>query len=592
MASDAMPPFMLESIALLGAAVIAVPLAKRLGLGAVLGYLAAGVAIGPYGARLISDTDAILHTAELGVVLLLFVIGLELKPARLWRMRRDIFGLGSAQVLLTGSILAMMALTVFADWRVAAVAGFGMALSSTAFALQILQERGQLSTSYGQRSFAILLLQDIAIVPLLAAVTVIAPSVAGDDTPIWQEAATSLAAIAAVVIVGRYILNPLFTFLARWGAREVMLLAALLVALGSALTLHLAGLSMALGAFIAGVLLAESSFRHTLEADIEPFRSLLMGLFFMAVGMAFELSVVVTAWPLILGGVIVVMSVKGALLWALTRIFDSTNTDALRIAVTLPQGGEFAFVLFGAAGTAGLMGADINAQLTAIVVLTMVMTPVVSAGLDRVAARLRERGVAPEVVESFDEAKACVLICGFGRFGMVAAQMLTSEGIEITAIDNRTDRIDYARKLGYKIYYGDTTRADVLRAAGAADAAIVALCIERDDVMHKAVDMIRDEFPGPQIYCRATDRAHAIELAKQQVDFQVRETFESGIVFGRAALEALAIPADRIADIEEDVRQRDLERLKLQMRDGFFAGTDILHARTPPRNAARSENEA
>lgn len=591
MASVATPPLLLESIALLGAAVIAVPLAKRFGLGAVLGYLAAGIAVGPYGASLFSDPEAILHTAELGVVLLLFVIGLELKPARLWRMRRDIFGLGATQVMLTGALLALMAIPVFGDWRIAAVAGFGLALSSTAFALQILQERGQLSTTYGQRAFAILLFQDIAIVPLLAAVALLAPQVAGEDTPIWQETATSLAAIGAVIIVGRYVLNPLFAYLAKWGAREIMLIAALLVALGSALTLHLAGLSMALGAFIAGVLLAESSFRHTLEADIEPFRSLLMGLFFMAVGMAFDLSVVVTAWPIILGGVILVMSVKGALLWALSRIFDSTNTDALRIAVTLPQGGEFAFVLFGAAVTAGLMNSGVSAQLTAIVILTMVMTPVVSAGFDRIAARLRERGVAPEVVESFEEAKSRVLVSGFGRFGMVAAQMLTSEGIEITAIDTQPERIEYARKQGYKVYYGDTTRADVLRAAGAADAAIIALCIERDDVMSRAVQMIRSEFPNARIFCRATDRAHAIDLAKQQVDFQIRETFESGIVFGRAALEELNIPPDRIIAIEEDVRLRDLERLRLQMKDGIFAGSDILHTRTP-RNQTQNRTDS
>ncbi|WP_205470658.1 cation:proton antiporter [Breoghania sp. L-A4] len=392
-----------------------------------------------------------------------------------------------------------------------------------------------------------------------------------------------------MVITGRYLLNPLFSFLAKWGAREVMLIAALLVALGSAAIMHLAGLSMALGAFIAGVLLAESSFRPTLEADIEPFRSLLMGLFFMAVGMAFDLGAVLDAWPLIALGVVVVMSVKGALLWALTRIFGATNSDALRISVTLPQGGEFAFVLFSAAVAANLMDETWATQFTAIVILTMVMTPVGAAAFDRLAARLRERGIAPQVMDSFEEAKSSVLVSGFGRFGMMAAQMLTSEGIEIIAIDNRPERIEYARKLGYKVYYGDTTRADVLRAAGAADAAIIALCIERDDVMNRAVTMIRSEFPKARIFCRATDRAHAIDLTRQQVDFHIRETFESGIVFGRAALAALDIPTDRINAIEEDVRHRDEERLQLQLRDGYFAGADFLHAKTPRKEPSKTE---
>ncbi|PTW62270.1 Kef-type potassium/proton antiporter (CPA2 family) [Breoghania corrubedonensis] len=590
MATEAAPPFLLESVVLLGTAVIAVPLAKRLGLGAVLGYLGAGILIGPHGLGLFRNAETVLQVSELGVVLLLFLIGLELTPSRLWHMRRDIFGLGTAQVVLTGLILTALISALADSWRVAAVAGFGMALSSTAFALQLLQERGQLQTSYGQRAFAILLLQDIAIVPLLAGVALMAPGSGEPKGPLWQEAGTAVAAIGSVLVVGRYGLNPLFSFLTRWGAREVMLIAALLVALGSASVLHLAGLSMALGAFIAGVLLAESSFRHTLEADIEPFRSLLMGLFFMAVGMTFALDVVFASWPVILAGVVLVMSVKGLLLWALARIFGASNTDALRIATTLPQGGEFAFVLFSSAAALNLMNQNDKSGLIAVVIVTMMMTPLVCAAYDRIAARLRARGVAPEVVESFEEAKASVLICGFGRFGMVAAQMLSAEGIAITAMDRNARRIDYARKLGYKVYYGDITRADVLRSAGADQAAVIALCVERDDIMRKAIDCIRENFHNARIYCRATDQAHAIDLTKLGVDFHVRETFESGILFGRAALEALAIPADRIATIEEDVRQRDSEVLRLQLTGGLFAGADILHARTPRKEPKHSED--
>ncbi|MDJ0930257.1 cation:proton antiporter [Breoghania sp.] len=354
--------------------------------------------------------------------------------------------------------------------------------------------------------------------------------------------------------------------------------------------LHVVGLSMALGAFIAGVLLAESSFRHTLEADIEPFRSLLMGLFFMTVGMTFALDVVFDAWPLILAGVIIVMSVKSVLLWGLSRTFGASNTDALRVATTLPQGGEFAFVLFSSATVLNLMSRDEKSGLIAVVILSLMMTPIVCAVFDRIAERLRARGVAPEIVESFDEAKASVLICGFGRFGMVAAQMLAAEGISITAMDRNARRIDYARKLGYKVYYGDITRADVLRSAGAEEAAVIALCVERDDIMHKAIEYVRENFPHARIYCRATDQAHAIDLTKMGVDFHVRETFESSILFGRAALEALAIPPERIVTIEEDVRRRDTERLQLQLTGGLFAGTDILHACTPRKKVEHSED--
>ena len=589
MASDVTPPFLIEAVALLGTAVVAVPLAKRVGLGAVLGYLGAGMLIGPHGVALISDPETILRVAELGVVLLLFLIGLELNPGRLWQLRRDIFGLGTAQVLITGLALTALVLLVNDSWRMAFVAGFGIALSSTAFALQLLQERGQLKTSYGQRAFAILLLQDIAIVPLLASVTLLAPVSGEPVSPLWVEAFIAVSAIIVVLLVGRYALNPLFSFLTRSGAREVMLIAALLVALGSAMLLHLVGLSMALGAFIAGVMLADSSFRHTLEADIEPFRSLLMGLFFMAVGMTFALDVVIDAWPLILLGVLSVMSIKGALLWALSRLFGASNTDALRIATTLPQGGEFGFVLFSAAFAHGLMNEDEKSTLIAVVILSMMLTPFVCAIYDRIATSLRAHGVAPEVVESFGEASTNVLICGFGRFGMVAAQMLAAEGIAITAMDRDAKRINYARKLGYKVYYGDITRADVLRSAGAGEAAVIALCVENDEVMHRAIGCIRENFPTARIYCRATDRAHAIDLTREGVDFHIRETFESGIVFGRAALAALAIPPERIADIEEDVRRRDFERMQMQLAGGLFAGTDILHARTPRTEKKQNE---
>ncbi|MEP4271369.1 MAG: monovalent cation:proton antiporter-2 (CPA2) family protein [Roseibium sp.] len=593
MAVEGAPPFFAESIVFLAATVVAVPIAKRLGLGSVVGYLAAGAAIGPYGMQLLGSGEDVLHVAELGVVLLLFVIGLELDPKKLWRMKRDIFGLGTAQVVLTGLTFFGIGRLAGYSFSTSLVAGFGLALSSTAFALQILQERGQLSSAYGQRAFGILLLQDIAIVPLLAMVAILAPG-EGPSTfaQIASEILIVLGAVAAVILTGRYLISPVFLLLAASRAREVMLTAALLVALGSAGIMHAVGLSMALGAFLAGVLLAESSFRHTLEADIEPFRSLLMGLFFVAVGMSLNVALVMEHWMGVAAGVSIVMVDKGSYLWVLSRSTGSPNSDALRIAVTLPQGGEFAFVLFTAAIGNSLLDYQTANLLNAIVILSMLLTPVACLGLDKLAARVKARGVENPSIETFEEATPTVLVVGFGRFGMVVAQILTSEGLEITAIDNRPDRIQYARKQGYKVFYGDATRADVLAAAGADKAALVAMCIENDKVMAKAIDLVREGFPDTLIFCRATDRAHALDLTKRGVDFQIRETFESSVVFGRAALEALGTPLDRIDQIEEDVRYRDEERLAVQLTEGMYAGADRLHKVTPRRPQPKEEHDA
>ncbi|NBN64440.1 potassium transporter TrkA [Microvirga tunisiensis] len=586
MAAEAAPPLFNEAILFLAATVVAVPLARRLGLGSVVGYLAAGLAIGPYGLNAFGAADAILPVAELGVVLLLFMIGLELDAGRLWRMRRDILGLGGAQVLVTGALLTLLLRGAGASWPPALIAGLGLALSSTAFALQILQERGQLATPYGQRGFAILLFQDIAIVPLLALVAILAPAGAGPASgSALAEVGVTVLAVVAVILAGRYLVSPVFLVLARSRAREVMLAAALLVALGSAGIMQMVGLSMALGAFLAGVLLAESSFRHTLEADIEPFRSLLMGLFFVAVGMSLDLGYLAGAWHLVALAVPVLMLVKGAVLWGLARLFGSTNADALRIAVTLPQGGEFAFVLFSAAVLKGVIAPDLASLLTATVILSMLFTPLACLGLDRVAARLQPAGGGHAVVESFGAAVPVVLIVGFGRFGRTVAQILTSEGLAVTAIDNDPDRLAYARALGYRVSYGDATRQDVLSAAGAADAAMIALCVESETVMQQAILALRRLNPAARLYCRATNRHHALALTRLGVEYQIRETFESSLAFGRAALAGLGIPPDRIAQIEEDVRRRDGERMALQLEQGEDAGNDRLHAVTPRRPA-------
>ena len=586
MASSAEATYLTEAIVFLGAAVVAVPIAKRLGVGSIIGYLVAGMVIGPFGLSFIKTTDAIVPIAELGVVLLLFVLGLELKPERLWRMKSDIFGLGSSQIVLTGFILTGIFLLFGLPKPIAVIGGFGMALSSTAFAVQILQERGHFSSAYGQRAFGILLMQDIAIVPLLAMVNIIAPaSGAESHESVTNQIGVTVAAVLIVIVVGRYVLSHVFTMLAATKAREIMLAAALLVALGSAAIMHLAGLSMALGAFLAGIMLAESSFRHTLEADIFPFRSLLMGLFFMTVGMTLDLPVTLSQLPIILAGVVVVMSAKGFILWLLAKVTGSSQSDAVRIAVSLPQAGEFAFVLFAAATSAGLQSASFTV-MSAIVILTMIMTPFVGKGHDAVMRYLAKRNpdrTEPEIQE-IDEGQPHVLVVGFGRFGMIVSQMLMAEGLRIVAIDNNTNRIAVARKYDLPVYYGDATREDVMRLAGADEALLIALCVENELVMAKSIDLIKEHFPKAAIYCRATDRAHAMELTLREVDFHIRETFESGINFGRSALDHLGISTERIQEIEEDVRQRDLELLVHQIKAGEVKDTNLGRV-TPHRKS-------
>jgi len=581
---DAGGMILIDALVLLAAAVIAVPLFKRLGLGIVLGYLAAGLALGPWGLALFSRPDAILSIAELGVVLLLFIIGLELNPSRLWTMRRDIFGLGAAQVLICGAVLTLTALyggglTLSA----ALVAGFALALSSTAFGLQMLQEQGQLKSAYGQRTLAILLFQDLSIVPLLLALPLLAPAAGGDaEGPAWLALVHVTAALVGVVLAGRFLLNPLFTLLARIDAREVMIAAALLVVFGAAFAMHKAGLSMALGAFLAGVMLAESSFRHQLEADIEPFRALLLGLFFIGVGMSIDIATIAGSWLLVASGVVVVLAFKVFLIWLAARLFGASNADALRSAVTIPQGGEFGFVLFSAAVAAQVLEPDEANILAAIVVLTMAATPPLRAGFEYAARRLSAQGVSPDIVATFETARPRIIVLGFGRFGQIVAQMFMAEGLELVAIDRDPDRIAAARKYGYTVYYGDATRPDILRAAGADTAVLIALCINNRTQMAKAIDSIRTAFPDVALFCRAADRSHVLELNAKGVDFAIRETFESGIAFGRAALEHIGLAAERIAAVEADVRWRDNERMRRQTEAGDLAGVEMLHKRTPP----------
>jgi glutathione-regulated potassium-efflux system protein KefB len=575
--------FLSFALVLLGACVVSVPIARRLKLSPIVAYLAAGAIIGPWGIGLIRAPSTILAVAEFGIVLMMFVIGLELELSRLIAMRRDIFGLGAAQLVLTAAAIGALALALnLVGWRGAAIAGLALALSATAVALEILEERGDLHLVYGQRAFAILLFQDMAVVPLIALLPLLAPGGAGHGD--LAGAATSVAlvagAIAAVVVAGRYLLNPFFRLLSETGAREVMTAAALLVVLGAGLLMLAVGMSMALGAFLAGVLLAESNYRHELEADIEPFRGLLLALFFLGVGMTIDLDVVRAHPWLILAAAVVITLVKGAIVWVLYRATCVRRGEALRAGSILTGAGEFAFVLFPLGASLGVLDPEERSLLTAIAALTMLLGPPVAALAD-LAIRRFARGTTPEP-EEFDGVTGSVLVIGFGRFGQIVSQCLVAEGVDVTAIDVSAGMIQNAARFGFKVYYGDGTRLDVLRAAGAGNARVIAVCIDDKRAATRIVEMARAEFPGVKLFVRSYDRVHSLELIAKGVDYETRETFESAIAFGRHTLEELGLDAARAGEIEEEVRRRDRDWLALQQAGDAYAAAEINLYHTLP----------
>jgi glutathione-regulated potassium-efflux system protein KefB len=571
------------ALILLGACVVSVPIARRLKLSPIVAYLAAGVVIGPWGIGVIRAPSTILGVAELGIVLMMFVIGLELELSRLIAMRRDIFGLGAAQLVITAAVIGGLALALhLTTWRGAVIAGLALALSATAVALEILDERGDLHRVYGQRAFAILLFQDMAVVPLIALLPLLAPGGAdhGDVAKTMTSVALVIAAIAAVVLAGRYLLNPFFRLLAETGAREVMTAAALLVVLGAALLMLLVGMSMALGAFLAGVLLAESNYRHELEADIEPFRGLLLALFFLSVGMTIDIDVVRAHPWLIVTAAVAITAIKAAIVWGLFRPTCVHPSEALRSGAILTGAGEFAFVLFPLGASLGVLDAEQRSVLTAIAAVTMLLGPPVAA-LSEVAIRRFVRDPTPEP-ETFDGVSGSVLLIGFGRFGQIAAQCLLAEGVDVTAIDVSAGMIQNASRFGFKVYYGDGTRLDVLRAAGAGNARVIAVCIDDRRAATRIVEMVRAEFPGVKLFVRSYDRVHTLELIAKGVDYELRETFESALAFGVHALEALGLDSERARDIEAEVRRRDLERLALQEAGDIYAGAELMPYHTLP----------
>ena len=573
--------FLTFGLVLLAAAVLSVPIARRLGLSAIVAYLIAGIVIGPHGLAAFGTPESIIPVSELGVVMLLFLIGLELELGRLVALRRAIFGLGAAQLALTALAIGALAYLVgLVDWRGAVVAGVALAMSATAIALEILEERGQLQQDYGQRAFAILLFQDMAVVPLLAVLPLLAQAGESNHADVGdglRAVALIVGAILLIVVAGRYLLNPFFRLLAQTGSREVMTAAALLVVLGAALVMQKAGMSMALGAFLAGVLLAESNYRHELEADIEPFRGLLLALFFMGIGMSIDLAVVRANLWLILVAAAVITVLKAAIVWLLFNATCVRRADALRAGSVLTAAGEFAFVLIPLGGSLGVLDARQASILTAIAAITMLLGPLVATFTETLLRRLNP----PDTREpdDFSEARGSVLVIGFGRFGQIVSQCLLAEDIDVTTIDNDPEMIQDAAGFGFKVYYGDGTRLDVLRAAGAGEARLVAVCIDNRQAASRIVDLVRAEFPGTKLYVRSYDRRHTLQLIAKGVDFELRETYESALVFGRSTLEALGLDSERAAATEQFVRGRDLDLLAVQQAEGLSAGTDLLNTR-------------
>ncbi|WLS02496.1 monovalent cation:proton antiporter-2 (CPA2) family protein [Shinella oryzae] len=588
MAAEANANDLTQVVVLLAAGVAAVPIFKKIGLGSVLGYLAAGLVVGPFGFGFFADPQAIIHVAELGVVMFLFIIGLEMQPSRLWGMRKDIFGLGAVQVVGAIAALTCIGLSFGFPLIPSFVAGTGFVMTSTAIVMQMLQERGTMSTLKGQRIIAILLFEDLAIVPLLAIVALLGTGAsAADASDRWLSVGIAIGAVVALVLAGRYLLNPLFRVLASSGAREVMTAAALLVVLGSALAMQVSGLSMAMGAFLAGVLLSESAFRHQLEADIEPFRGILLGLFFLGVGMAIDLSVIAANWQLVAASVVGYMVAKMLLIYVVAWLLGTCHAESLERAVLMAQGGEFAFVLYAAAVSAGIFDAQSNAILTATIIISMILTPLMVIAHDRLVPK---KAPSTEGLTLPENVEGTVLIIGFGRFGQIVSQPLLARGYTLSLIDRDAEFVRDASEFGFKVYYGDGARIDILHAAGAGTAKAILICVDDKEAALKIAEVVKGEFPLVPLLARAFDRGHALDLVHAGVDFQIRETFESAVAFSRETLKALGEDGDVAEDVVEEFRDVDRERFALETVGGIYAGRQLIRGNAQPADiiAART----
>jgi glutathione-regulated potassium-efflux system protein KefB len=601
-------PFLSTLVVLLAAAVVMVPLSRRWGFGSVLGYLAAGVAIGPAGFGLVRDVHAIAQVSELGVVMLLFLIGLELRPTRLWTMRKAVLGLGGAQVLVTGAALAALAHAAGPGWAGATVIGFALALSSTAIVLPMLGERQLLSTRAGRDAFSVLVFQDMAFIPLVALIPLLAGQHTGEALTAaeWLAVAKGAAVIAIILVGGRYVVRSAFRLLNRVRTQELFTATALLVVAGTALLVNAAGLSMSLGAFMAGVLLSDSEYRHELRADIEPFQGLLLGFFFMSVGMEANVGLLTRSPVPVLAAVLGVIAVKAAVAFALAIVSGQTPRDAVRFAVALPQGSEFGFVLFGAAIGVGAMG-RVEAEFAMLVVaLSMIATPVLFAIEERWIAPLLSKP-ADGKYDKLENMAEPIIICGFGRVGQIVGRVLRMNRIGFTALDRDAERVDVARRFGNRVYLGDPTRPDLLRAAGVDKARVLVVALDDVESSLKLVELVRREFPHIEIFARARDRNHAHLLMDRGVTRIVRETLFSSLKISEQVLTEVGVQravarqaVEMFADHDEGVLRdqhaiyRDEKRLiqttqqAARELDGLFEADRLDHLSEPEAEAARA----
>ncbi len=559
-----------DLIVYLAAAVIAVPVAKRLGLGSVLGYLIAGCVIGPWGLGLVSDVESIGQVSEFGVVLMLFLIGLELDLDELWKLRGAVFVGGSAQLGLTGGLLTIALMTAGLAWPAAAIAGFALAMSSTAIGTQVMAERNMTATPAGRTGFAILLFQDIAAIPLIAVVPLVAQMLGlgrhASAVPVWQKALIAIAAVASVIVAGRYLVKPVLRIVAKADVREVFTAFALLLVVGIAELMSFAGLSMALGAFIAGVLLASSEYRRALETDIEPFKGLLLGLFFISVGMGIDFGEVLARPGLLALLVVGLIAIKFAVLVGLAKPLGVPRRQRLAFGALLGQGGEFAFVVFTVAAQARVLDGPWVPLLTAAVAISMGATPIVLIVADRLVARVARQQRDDDVIDE----RAPVIIAGFGRYGQIVSRMLAGSGYPMIVLDHDPDQIELLRRFGTKVFYGDATRLDLLQAAGARDAALLVIAIDDVDDSMQLARAATEAFPKLTILARARNVRHWLELREVGIEHVERETFESALRTARSALEALGtrpFEARRIADRFRRSTVRTLEEMLPDFRD-------------------------
>ncbi|MGX7894065.1 cation:proton antiporter domain-containing protein [Tsuneonella sp. HG222] len=568
--------FLRDGVILLGFGLFFVLLFRKLGLGATLGYLVAGAVVGPWVLGLVGDAEEMIPVAELGITLLLFIVGLELSPNRLWSMKSEIFGLGLLQVTLCGlALTGLLLLTTSFSPAAALAIGLPLALSSTAQVLPMLQSAGRLNSLFGERAFSILLFQDLSLIPLLTIVAALSRNPADEaGPPGWQMVGMTLAAVAGLILAGRFLVRPLFRLISRLGEREMFVVAAIAVVAASAALMEVLGLSPALGAFIAGVMLADTPFRHELEADVEPFRSILLGLFFLAVGMMLDLSVIAANPVFVVAMAVGLIATKALVIGGLGLLFGMRWRAALALGLLLSQGGEFGFVLFTRAQQGFLIEQEAASLFGAIVTLSMAATPF----LMMITARIRREPTPEKVVrEGPKKDGANALVVGYGRFGQTVAQMLILSKIPVTLIDTDTDLIDVAEQFGARVYFGDGTRIDLLRQAGAGDADLILFCLDGDNPKADFLASVREHFPQAKIYARVFDRRSLIDLHGAPMDFAVREVMESAVVMARAALEELGDSLQDIDSAEKAYRDNDRERLDLQKGEGdYLAGQDRI----------------